>query len=163
MRQISAINNKPERTKRTVKFRPLSESRIAKFKDWLNELSWEKLYLAKNIHQKSEILQETLITALNKFLPEKYVTFCSDDQTLITAELKELDRKRKRESKKKHRKSEKWHQLNEKFSSKLNLAKENYYENRIQDLKESHPCQWYSKLKRMASVNQKNEVVESIL
>ena len=75
MRQISAINNKPERTKRTVKFRPLSESGIAKFKDWLNELSWEKLYLAKNIHQKAEILQETLITALNKFLPEKYVTF----------------------------------------------------------------------------------------
>ena len=90
MRQISAINNKPERTKRTVKFRPLSESGIAKFKDWLKELSWEKLYLAKNIHQKAEILQETLITALNKFLPEKYVTFCSDDQTLITAELKEL-------------------------------------------------------------------------
>ena len=102
MRQISAINNKPKRTKRTVKFRPLSESGIAKFKDWLKELSWEKLYLAKNIHQKSEILQETLITALNKFLPEKYVTFCSDDQTLITAELKELDRKRKRESKKKN-------------------------------------------------------------
>ena len=90
MRQISAINNKPERTKRTVKFRPLSESGIAKFKDWLKELSWEKLYLAQNIHQKAEILQETLITALNKFLPEKYVTFCSDDQTLITAELKEL-------------------------------------------------------------------------
>ena len=78
----------------------LSESGIAKFKDWLKELSWEKLYLAQNIHQKAEILQETLITALNKFLPEKYVTFCSDDQTLITAELKELDRKRKRESKK---------------------------------------------------------------
>ena len=159
MKPISAINNKPARMKRTVKFRPLSESGIAQFREWLKGQSWEEIYSASDVHQKAKILQETLLEALNNFLPEKSVTFSSDDQPWMTAELKELDRKRKREFKR-HRKSERWQHLNEKFCLKLNLAKENYYTNMIQDLKESEPGQWYSKLKRMASVNQKTEPVE---
>ena len=41
------------------------------------------------------------------------------------------------------------------------MLKENYYENRVKDLKSSNISQWYSKLKRMSTVDPtKEEVIE---
>ena len=44
----------------------------------------------------------------------------------VTPEIKEIDRKKKREYVK-HRKSEKWRRLNEAFQTKCNQAKSCYY------------------------------------
>ena len=44
----------------------------------------------------------------------------------------------------------KWKKLNSDFEEKASFAKERYYENIVQDLKESNPGQWHSKVKRMA-------------
>jgi hypothetical protein len=89
-------------------------------------------------------LQTELLEGLNKYLPEKTMTFSSDDQPWMTPELKNLDRKRKRQYHK-HRRSNKWHNMNTKFEEKSDLAKANYYANMIEDLRISNPGQWYSK------------------
>ena len=39
-----------------------------------------------------------------------------------------------------------------KFNEKCSTAKRNYYTNMVEDLKNSNPRQWYSKLKRMSNV-----------
>ena len=159
MLPLSTLNNRPARTKRKVTIRPLPESGLAKFEEWISTHSWENVYSALTAHSKAEVFQTELLSALNKFLPEKNMTFSSDDQPWMTPELKNLDRKRKRQFQK-HRKSEKWHFLNTKFEEKVGLAKSNFYKNMIQDLKVSNPAQWYSKFKRMSSHNQhKKEVV----
>ena len=64
---------------------------------------------------------------------------------------KDLDRKCKREFYKNH-KSEKWVKMQELFAEKCEKAKEYYFENTVQDLKESNPGQWYSKIKRMGGI-----------
>ena len=117
------------------------------------------MYNAISAHDKANVFQLELLQTLNKCLPEKMTTFSSDDQMWMTPELNHLDRRRKREFRK-HRKSSKWNLLNSKFEEKSEVAKQSYYLNMIQDLKESNPGQWYSKLKRMSSHDQhKGEVV----
>ena len=107
-------------------------------------------------HEKAAIFESELLESLNRFLPEKNMTFSSDDRPWMTPELKNLERKRKRQFQK-HRKSPKW-----KFDEKSNQAKINYYQNIIEDLKISNPGQWYSKFKRIASHDQHREEIFNI-
>ena len=159
MRPISTLNNRSARSKRKVKIRPLPESGLTKFGNWIKEQNWQNVYDATTAHEKAYIFQAELLNKLNDFLPEKLTTFSSDDQVWMTPELKQLDRRRKREFRK-HRKSPKWVHLNSKFEAKSEIAKRNYYKNMIEDLKTSNPGQWYSKLKRMSSHDQhKGETV----
>ena len=50
-------------------------------------------------------------------------------------------------------KSEKWKIVDAKFEEKSSEAKINYYDNMVKDLRTSEPGQWYSKVKRMSSLD----------
>lgn len=96
MMPISTINNRPARTKRKVTIRPLPESGLALFQNWISCHSWDNVYNAVTAHEKAAIFQSELLQSLNRFLPEKNMTFSSDDRPWMTPELKNLERKRKR-------------------------------------------------------------------
>ena len=153
MSSISNINNKPARSKRELTFRPLPESRMKKMKEWFEVQQWENVIKVTSAHKKTEILQNTCIEALDKYLPTKTVTFTTDDTPWITPQIKTQIRRRKREYTK-NRKSLKWFVLDEKIKRKIEAAKEKYYTNMIEDIKTSNEKQWYSKLKRISSYDQ---------
>jgi hypothetical protein len=138
MRPISTLNNRSARTKRKVKIRPLPESGLTNFGNWIKEQNWQNVYDATTAYDKACILQIELLKKLNEFLPEKMTTFSSDDQVWMTAGLKKLDHRRKIEFRK-HRKSQKWFNLNSKFEEKSETAEENDFTNMIEDLKTSNP------------------------
>ena len=92
-----------------------------------------------------------LLEKLNEFLLEKMFKISSEDKVWMTQDLKILDRKCKREYYK-NQKSQKWQDLYSRFKLKCKEAKEKYYTNIVQDLKESNISQWYSKVKRMGGV-----------
>ena len=94
---ISTLNNRPARTKRKVVIRPLPDSGLSTFDKWISGHSWENVYKAETAHTKADIFQKELLEALNKYLPEKSMTFSSDDRPWMTPELKNLDRRRKRQ------------------------------------------------------------------
>ena len=52
----------------------------------------------------------------------------------------------------------KWKLLNAEFGSKCEKAKQDYSKNIVNDLKTSDPSQWYSKIKRMSSQDEEQEV-----
>ena len=81
----------------------------------------------------------------------------------MTECIKKLDRKRKREFWK-NKKSAKWCQLNKEFKKRCKSEKEKYFDNIVKDLKTSEPAQWYSKVKRMSTLEQKKTqtLVQSI-
>ena len=87
------------------------------------------------------------------YLPEKVVTYTSQDQVWVTPEIKQLARKKSREFFK-HRKSPKWKTLSTLYEQKCKKARTDYYTNIVSDLKTSNPGQWYSKLKRMSNYDQ---------
>jgi hypothetical protein len=74
-----------------------------------------------------------LISFKLSFLIAWINSYHDDDDPWVTQEIKDLDRKKKREFFK-HHKSEKWQDLNERFEQKCETAKEHYYENIVKDL-----------------------------
>ena len=159
MQPINAINNNPARIKRKVKVRPLLESGIRDMGRWIVSHTWEEVYSAVTTHEKADVFQTILLQKLNYFLPEKVITFSSDNQVWVTPEIKQLSRKKSREYFK-NRKSPKWKELKNLLSEKCETARKAYYLNIVKDLKQSNPAQWYSKLKRMTSYDdQKSEEV----
>ena len=135
-----------------VIFRPIPQSGIIKIGQWITSQSFSEIYNAETAHDKASILQNMIITALDTYLPKKTIKVTSDDKPWITSEVKQIDRQRKCEYYKK-KKSQKWLELDKKFKLKSKKAKHSYYTNIVKDLKKSQPRQWYSKLKRMSSIN----------
>ena len=71
MKPISNVNNKPARTKCEVTFRPFPDNGIAKLGDWFKTHDWINVTSAVSANEKSAILQNTCMEALNKYLPTK--------------------------------------------------------------------------------------------
>ena len=92
---LTAINNKPARVKRKVTVRPMPESRFIEFEKWIKCQTWENVMSAETVHDKAEELQSMSLAAMNKYFPEKHVTFTSDDQPWIDSKIKNKIRKGK--------------------------------------------------------------------
>ena len=155
---MSPINNSdnPKPKYKVIKFRPLPESGMLQFRQWLQTETWQLLYQKETSHEKAELLHTTLLEKMELYLPEKTVKIRPDDQAWVTSEIKSLDRLQKREYSK-HKKSMKWKNLNNRYKEKCKKARFAYSENIVNDLKQSNPSQWYSKIKRMSSHSQHNE------
>ena len=142
----------PTRKSRLVTCRPLPQSGIDKMGSWIVRQSWQELYQCKDVNSKAELLQNLMKQKLDEFLPTKVMKLTDDDKPWVTQQVKDLDRKSKREFYK-HNKSEKWIQLRQQFEDKCQKAKQDYYRNTVEDLKQSNPNQWYSKIKRMGGIS----------
>ena len=57
MKPICTLNNRPARTKRKVTIRPLPESGLTEFQNWISSHSWDNVYCAVSAHSKAEIFQ----------------------------------------------------------------------------------------------------------
>ena len=123
---------------------------------WIVQQDWSGVLSALTAHEKAEILQGLLMTQLEKHLPQKTIRISCDDQPWFTNELKEMDRKRKREYFK-NKKFQKWKKFDEAFKIKREYEKTNYSRNIVEDLKISNPKQWYSKVKWMLCMDQSKE------
>ena len=164
MEPISTINNKPARTTRMITVRPMKQSGIDLFGQWLNNQTWEEVLKAETVDEKAELLQTILMEKVDEFLPLKKRKISSDDQPFCTEEMKRLKRLKGREFHK-NRRSLKWRELNDKYNKEVSKAKKSYYKNIIKDLKSSKTSQWYSKLKKLCSYDQHKSdpvIVESI-
>ena len=137
------------RVYKTLTNRPINFPGLQKFAQWVETCSWTDIYKCEDPNMKAEIFQNLLLNKYYECFPEKVMKICCEDKPWFTADLKSLDRKRKREFSK-HYKSELWVKLNNQFIEKCSKAKEKYYKNMVSDLKESNPGKWHSKLKRMS-------------
>ena len=159
MRPLSAMLPTPPRQYYTVQTRPITESGLRIFGQWIISHSWREVYNCTDVNRKAEILQSVLLEKYYRVFPIKCIKLCRDDKPWVSAKLKKIDRARKREFCK-NKFSEKWVKLNQIFQDQCSLEKTKYYENMVEDLKQSNPGQWYSKLKRMSG--QELKAAESV-
>ena len=118
----------------------MPRSGIEKMGEWIVNEKWDSVTEAESAHEKARVLQDLVMKKLNIYLPEKTATFTSEDQPWVTPEIKDVQRRKKREYCK-HKKSPKWKRLNEQMEAKCTKAKTSYYENIVMDLKNSAPGQ----------------------
>ena len=125
MRPISAFNNNPARTKREILVRPMKQSGIDMFGNWVTQQNWEEVLEAENVDKKSEILQNILMEKIDEYLPHKKRIISSDDQPYCTDKMKTLKRQKTREYRK-HRTSTKYKELNIQCQKEISAAKNSY-------------------------------------
>ena len=135
----------------TIKLsRPLPESGVHEFGQWLVGENWECINNEDSPSYQAQIFEKTLMKKLDDILPQKSVKVSSKDKSYITADLKKLDRLKKREYRK-HGRSEKYLKLKAKFELKLGQAAADHLEKNVRSLRESDPGKAYSILKRMGA------------
>ena len=64
------------RVYRTVELRPLTNSGLSKFSEWINDYSWHDLYKCENIHSKAIKFQDILLEKYYEFFPLKKLKVC---------------------------------------------------------------------------------------
>ena len=154
---ISSINNKTCRQTKEIRTRPFPKSGMEKMKVWLRDKCWDEIYNEDSAHKKAEVFQNILVDKMNEIFPEKIIKINSDDQPWMSVKLKKLDRRRKRMYKK-QRRSVGWKEIDKQFKTEIKAAKNNFYKNKISDLKLAKPGQWYKWLKKLTSHDQHNQI-----
>ena len=84
MRPIDQINSQPDRHQRIIQCRPLPQSGLDKYSDWLMCQDWSEIYELVTAHEKAEKFHSMLYSKLEEFLPEKTMKINSLDQPWFT-------------------------------------------------------------------------------
>ena len=147
---VSELQSTP-RVYRTVVTRPLNRAGFERFASWVENYEWKEIFESDDANQMANTFQTILLKNYEQCFPTKTIKVCNEDQPWISSELKQLNRKVKREFCK-NKKSKKWLKLKQEFDSGCRSAKEKYYSQMVEDLKNSNPAKWYSKIKRMAGI-----------
>ena len=139
-----------QRNYRTVKYRPMPESSVRRFGEWIVGESWESVDQSLSPTEQVAIFEKLCQDKLDIFCPEKQFKLSSQDKPFITAELKIIHRKKSREYIKRG-KTLKYHELVAQFDKLYKAEAKKYLEKNVAALKESNPGQAYSTLKRMGA------------
>ena len=142
--------NPPRRNYRIINYRPLPESGIMRFGEWIVSEDWNFIESTMTPCQQVTVFEGILMEKLNKYCPVKSMKISSQDKAWITKDLKILKRKKSREYTKRG-KSEKYNDLSKLFKEKYKIEAGKYLRRNMDELMESRPGQAYKILKRMGA------------
>ena len=142
----------PQRHYRTIITRPLPDSKVRNFGQWITSEKWDCVNAcegdpSQQVYNFEKIVQQKL----DEFLPQKIVKIGIEDKPFMTNELKKLKRLRMREYVR-NGKSEKYIKLREEFKVKFKKESQLFLRKNVDSLKESDPGKAYNVLKRMGAM-----------
>ena len=106
-----------------MKYRPLPESSLRQFGEWIVTEKWESLKGDISPTEQAALFEKLLMTKLDQFCPEKSMKFSSQDKAWINSELKTISRQKRREYNKKG-KTNKYLKLEKLFKEKYKIEAE---------------------------------------
>ena len=109
------MSNNRKRVKMPIVTRPLPESGVELFSQFISTHTWDEVLNEQDIDKKVENFHSTIRMKLDEHFPEKTVMLSYLDKKWMTPQLKNLNRKIKREFHK-NRKSPKWTKLKKEYS-----------------------------------------------
>ena len=143
-------HNPPLRRYKTVTYRPLPDSSIRQFGQWIMSEDFTGIDDDLSATDHAIELENLLTNNLNKFCPEKKMKVGSQDKPFINFELKQLSRRRQREYNKRG-KTAKYKQLSTLFDEKYKAAAKLHLRTKVDALKETKPGKAYKILKDMGA------------
>ena len=117
--------NSPARTYRHVRYRPLPDSSVRKFGQWITGEEWTQITSDISPSNQVEIFEALLKGKIDEYCPERTLRLGSQDKPFINSELKRIHRCRQREYTKKGQ-TEKYKKLKKEFEVKYKEAAEKY-------------------------------------
>ena len=131
----------PKRNYRIIKCRPLPQSGVRRFGEWVVQEGWDLVDEKLSPSDQVAVFEKLCQDKLDEFCPIKQVRLNSQDKPFITAELKTLHRKKCREYVKKG-KSSKYKILSEEFSKKYKVDAQKYFNKNVHELKKNGSTTW---------------------
>ena len=108
--------NPPERHYRTVVCRPLPESKVRDFGQWMIRETWGNIKNEEEPNIQVNVFQSIIAEKLDMYPPQKCVKLGIEDKPFMTSELKSLKRKREYRA---NGKSGKYSKLKQEFETKF--------------------------------------------
>ena len=130
--------------------RPLPNSGIIEFGQWITRLNWDYLNSYESPDEQVEVMQNMMTESLDLIFPTKSVKLTQKDLPFLNANLKSLDRIVKREYNK-HGQSDKYTELKANYDLKMKKAAKDHLDKNVRTLKESDPGKAYATLKKMGA------------
>ena len=147
-RPLAATNESVVNVYEEKVFRPLPDSGKHEFMKWVHSNVWDCVSENDSPTEQFESFEKLVQEKVDFFLQEKKIRVTKKDKEYITAELKNLDRKKKREWSK-NGKSQKYISLKSDFDQKLKKAASQFITKCVTDLRTEHPGRAAATLKRL--------------
>ena len=141
--------------KKTIKTRPLPESKIFSFENDLIRYPWDEVLSGQSVDEQVETFHSFLRSNLEKHFPEKITKISNLDKNWMSPELKQLHRAMQREFYK-NRKSRKHRKLKKKFKKLKKKSIKSFYSDFVSNLKLTDPGKWYAMAKKIGAINDVN-------
>ena len=138
----------PQRNYKVIKYRPLPESSVRRFGEWIVSEPWHTINPGLSPTEQAAALENLLFENLNRFCPEQEMKLSTHDKKFITKELKQIDRQKNREYIKRG-KTDKYSELKALFDTKYKEAAQKYLSKNLEHLREAQPGKIFSILKRL--------------
>ena len=135
---------------KTIRYRPLPDSAVRKFGNWLVAEDWSSISPELSPSDQVFIFEKLVNEKLNTFCPLKEYKLSSQDLPFMTADLKSLKRKKMREYVKKG-KSQKYQDLLKQFKIKFKSEAKKFLDRNMDALRDSNPGQSYNILKKLGA------------
>ena len=130
--------------------RPLPDSAVRHFMQWIHTEQWESVPEGGSTTEQVAAYEKLVMEKVDQLFPEKKIRVTGKDKEFITAELKTLDRKKKREWKEKGR-SDKYMAMRKEFKDKYKKEAADYLKKCVTNLKKDQPGKAAATLKRMGA------------
>ncbi|XP_071948788.1 uncharacterized protein [Antedon mediterranea] len=137
-----------------VKIRPMKDSSMRQFGQWLVDYEWNNVYDLMDTNDKTVMLATTLQNAYYSNFPTELLKMRSTDHPWLTKRVKQLIKQRQK-AYVKFGKSSKWKKLRNGVQKAIMDVKKSYYQDAISGLHNSDSSKWHKNVGKLCNLNQK--------
>ena len=137
----SKVHAPKKKVTRKVNVRPLKESSLQAFDDYLKQIDWSPVFFENHVDNKVNIFLELTCNMIDTFFPTKSVKVHDEDKPFLTGKIKKLIDKRNKAFKSGN--FTLFKTLRNTIVSKIRLAKRKFYENKISPTYSQNPKVWW--------------------
>ena len=133
----------------TRSHRPMPDSAMREFGQWLTHHPWTEVLEEEDVHTKWRNYFTTTTEAFHHYFPTKDITVDPSDAPWMTPCIKRLLRQRDRAF---HSSPDQYRSLRNRVIREIKKAKASYYPDKIHHLKLTNNRQWYDKIKSLCGL-----------
>ncbi|XP_071477419.1 uncharacterized protein [Diadema antillarum] len=139
----------PSNSSQTRMTRPMKDSSIRAFGQWISNHDWEEINTDDSVSEQCANFYATLHTAIEKHFPMRRVKLHPTDKDWMTPKIKAMIKSRQKAFS--CRNTAVYKHYRNKVSREIATAKSTFYSTKIQNLKTSNPAAWYRGIRSMTS------------
>ncbi|XP_035696845.1 uncharacterized protein LOC118430243 [Branchiostoma floridae] len=133
--------------------RPMPDSRIRSFGQWLVSHDWYEVLTADDVQTKTNNFYHTLVEKLNQHFPAKVCQMHTNDKPWLSPNIKTLMKQRQQAFK--SGENDRYKELRNKVQRIIKRARGNFYKDKVKSLKKENPSKWYQMLKSMTNTTRR--------